>query len=109
MLLFLDAAVIIGLNLPGFIATLCYALLALAYSAWLKRILMLDVIVIANRRFWHCQRNDFDPGSHLYIDSEIVAELYRAPWILCLACLILGCGLGRLWVLANRGLMTTTR
>ena len=39
----------------------------------------------------------------LYIDTEIVRELYHDPWILWLACPILGFGIGRLWILANRG------
>lgn len=169
--LFLVAAVIIGLNLPwAFLVTLfCYVLLALAYSAVLKRVLMLDVIVIAifyglrviagyeatglEYSVWllsftqflfvsfaflkrdielaslEFERSDA-PGRgylaqdriviggfgiasglisilvlNLYLNSEIVAELYRAPWILWLACPILGYGLGRLWILANRGLI----
>lgn len=39
----------------------------------------------------------------LYIDSHIVKELYRHPWVLWLACPIVGYGVGRIWILANRG------
>jgi hypothetical protein len=38
-----------------------------------------------------------------YIDSHIVKELYRHPWVLWLACPIVGYGVGRIWILANRG------
>ena len=46
---FLVAAIIVASGLPiSFLITLVfYVLLALAYSAWLKQIIMLDVIVIA--------------------------------------------------------------
>jgi 4-hydroxybenzoate polyprenyltransferase len=41
----------------------------------------------------------------LYIDSDIVAQLYRAPWVLWFACPLLAYGLGRMWLLANRGVV----
>jgi 4-hydroxybenzoate polyprenyltransferase len=167
----LGAAASIGWHLPtSFLVTLaCYVVLALAYSAWLKRILMLDVIVIAiffglrviagyeatglDYSVWLLSftqflfisfaflkrdielaslkfKRDDAPGRgylaqdrvviagfgvasglisilvlNLYIDSDIVVTLYRAPWVLWLACPIIGYGLGRLWILANRGLI----
>jgi 4-hydroxybenzoate polyprenyltransferase len=169
--LFIAAAIFIARNLPwGFLVTLvCYVVLAIAYSAGLKRVLILDVIVIAtfyslrviagyeatglDYSIWLLSFTQFlfvsfaflkrdielaslkskrsdAPGRgylaqdrlviagfgiasglisilvlNLYIDSKIVAELYREPWVLWLACPILGYGLGRLWILANRGLI----
>ena len=165
------AAIVIGYGLgQSFLVVLAlYASLAIAYSAGLKRILMLDVIVIAvfyslrvvagyeathlDYSVWLISFTQFlfvslafmkrdielatlnETGGNaggrgyqiedrgvigalgvssgllsilvlsLYIDSPIVKELYRHPWVLWLACPIIGYGVGRIWILANRGVV----
>ncbi len=157
----------IGVSWSLFAVLAGYALLTVAYSAGLKRLLMLDVIAIAlfyglrviagyeatglDYSVWLLaftqflfaslafMKRDIELGTRtngdddipgrgyraqdrpviaafgiasglvsvlvlsLYVDSDVVAELYRAPWILWLACPILAYGLGRMWLLANRG------
>jgi 4-hydroxybenzoate polyprenyltransferase len=165
------AAIAIGFDLgQSFLVVLAlYAALAIAYTAGLKRVLMLDVIVIAvfyslrvvagyeathlDYSVWLISFTQFlfvslafmkrdielatlketgeksggrgyrieDRGVigalgvssgllsilvlSLYIDSPIVKELYRRPWVLWLACPIIGYGVGRIWILANRGMV----
>jgi 4-hydroxybenzoate polyprenyltransferase len=164
-------AVLIALRLGwSFLAVLgCYTLLALAYSAGLKRILVLDVVVIAllfglrviagyaatglDYSVWLLSftqflffslalmkrdielatlRTDRADGTgrgyllrdrnvigsagvasglisilvfSLYVNSDVVRQLYRDPWILWLACPILAYGVGRIWILANRDIV----
>lgn len=165
----IGATIVIGLDLGRsfLVVLLVYALLAVAYSAGLKRIMMLDVIVIAvfyglrvvagyeatqlDYSIWLISFTQFlfislafmkrdielatlkktreDSAGRgyvrhdrsvigafgissglisvlvlsLYIDSHVVKELYRHPWVLWLACPIIGYGVGRIWILANRG------
>jgi 4-hydroxybenzoate polyprenyltransferase len=171
ILVLIGAAIVIGFDLgQSFLVVLVlYAALAIAYSAGLKRVLMLDVIVIAvfyslrvvagyeathlDYSVWLISFTQFlfvslafmkrdielatlketagnaggrgyqiqDRGVigalgvssgllsilvlSLYIDSPIVRELYRHPWVLWLACPIIGYGVGRIWILANRGVV----
>lgn len=163
------AAAVIGLDLgQSFLVVLAlYAVLGVAYSAGLKRILMLDVIVIAvfyslrvvagyeathlDYSVWLISFTQFlfislafmkrdielatlkETGANgsgrgyqaedrgvitalgvasgllsilvlsLYIDSPVVKELYRHPWVLWLTCPVVGYGVGRIWILAHRG------
>jgi len=167
----IGAAIVIGFDLGQsfLVVPALYAALAIAYSAGLKRILMLDVIVIAvfyslrvvagyeathlDYSVWLISFTQFlfvslafmkrdielatlkETGANasgrgyqikdrsvigalgvssgllsilvlsLYIDSPIVRELYRHPWVLWLACPIIGYGVGRIWILANRGMV----
>jgi 4-hydroxybenzoate polyprenyltransferase len=41
----------------------------------------------------------------LYIDSDVIATQYEAPWLLWLACPVLAYGIGRMWLLARRGMV----
>lgn len=167
----IGVTIVIGLDLGrSFLVVLVvYALLAVAYSAGLKRIMMLDVIVIAvfyglrivagyeathlEYSVWLISftqflfislafmKRDIELATlkktregaagrgyvrqdrsvigafgiasglisilvlSLYIDSHVVKELYRHPWVLWLACPIVGYGVGRIWILANRGVV----
>ncbi|HCL62697.1 MAG TPA: UbiA family prenyltransferase [Rhizobiales bacterium] len=167
--LLVGATIAVGLALGWsfLIVIMLYALLAVAYSMALKRILMLDVILIAvfyglrviagyeathlEYSIWLISFTQFlfislafmkrdiglarlkktreDPAGRgyvrqdrsvigafgissglisvlvlsFYIDSHVVKELYRHPWVLWLACPIVGYGVGRIWILANRG------
>jgi 4-hydroxybenzoate polyprenyltransferase len=164
-------AIAIGVSVGrSFLVVLAlYTALAIAYSAGLKRVLMLDVIVIAvfyslrvlagyeatqlDYSVWLISFTQFlfislalmkrdielatlegaganasgrgyraeDRGVitalgvssgllsilvlSLYIDSPLVKEFYRHPWVLWLTCPIVGYGVGRIWILANRGLI----
>ncbi len=41
----------------------------------------------------------------LYIDSDVISAYYQAPWLLWLVCPVLAYGIGRIWLLAQRGLV----